>query len=73
MKEGIIVARTIQAQMVSLSGTLGSEIMREIRSSAVKPYSALRQKSRIIEAEILRSRANETKITTTYAEERSVL
>ena len=59
MKGRVIMERTMQAQMVQLSGELGRGIMREIKSSPITPYSVLHQRSKMMEAEILKKRADE--------------
>lgn len=59
--KGQIIMRTMQPQMVSLSGELGRGIIREIKAAKVKPYSSLHKKAQMIEAEILKARADEKK------------
>ena len=56
---GIIMARTMQAQMITLSDEIGKGILAEIRASKITPYSVLKQKSKMIETDILKERAYE--------------
>ena len=59
--EGHRFMRTMQYQMVTLSGELGRGIMNEIKSTPIKPYSELHRRAMMVEAEVLKERAIEKK------------